>query len=235
MVPHCRIIETEPNGCLNKDNRHRIERVLRLRPGDKFIVTDGCGKEAEAVLEKDGNYSVVSWYEPEREPNIDVTLFVALSKGDRLEWVIEKAVEMGVRKIVPLISDYCIVKEVSNNKLERWQKIAETAMIQCGGCLLPEVSPPLKLINIPKPGADIFPIFLYEENLNYSVSGLKEIPSDIKQIWVVSGPEGGFSESEVSFFKDSDWKTIWLGKRLFRMDTAPIIALANLFSCYWLK
>ena len=234
MVPHCRIIETEPNGCLNKDNRHRIERVLRLRPGDKFIVTDGCGKESEAVLEKDGNYTVVYWYEPEREPNIDVTLFVALSKGDRLEWVIEKAVEMGVRKIVPLISEHCIVKEVSNNKLERWQKIAETAMIQCGGCLLPEIAAPIKLGNIAKPEADTLPLFLYEENLNYSVSGLKNISSDIKKIWVVSGPEGGFSELEAKFFKDSGWKTIWLGKRLFRMDTAPIVALANLLSSYWL-
>ena len=235
MVPHCRIIETEPNGCLNKDNRHRIERVLRLRPGDKFSVTDGCGKEAEAVLEKEGKYSVESWYEPNREPDIDVTLYVALSKGDRLEWVIEKAVEMGVKKIVPLISEHCIVKDVSNNKLERWQKIAETAMIQCGGCLLPCVASPIKLISIPKPESDTLPLFLYEENLNYSLSGLKDIPSDIKKIWVVSGPEGGFSESEVKLFKETGWKTIWLGKRLFRMDTAPIVALANLFSNYWLK
>ena len=233
MVPHCRIIETEPNGSLNKDNRHRLERVLRLRPGDKFVITDGCGKEAEAVLEKDGKYSVVSWYEPDREPDIDVTLFVALSKGDRLEWVIEKAVEMGVRKIVPLISEHCIVKEASENKLERWQKIAETAMIQCGGCLLPEITAPLKLVNIPKPDDSTLPPFLYEENLDYSVSGLKNIFSDIKEIWVVSGPEGGFSDSEVNFFKDSGWKTIWLGKRLFRMDTAPIAALANILSSYW--
>ena len=177
MVPHCRIIETEPNGSLNKDNRHRLERVLRLRPGDKFVITDGCGKEAEAILEKDGKYSVVSWYEPDREPDIEVTLFVALSKGDRLEWVIEKAVEMGVRKIVPLISEHCIVKEASENKLERWQKIAETAMIQCGGCLLPEITAPLKLVNIPKPDDSTLPLFLYEENLDYSVSGLKNMPS----------------------------------------------------------
>ncbi len=234
MVPHSRIVEVNPDGKLTKDNRHRLERVLRLRPGDKFVVTDGCGKESEAVLEKDGNYSVVSWYEPEREPDIDVTLFVALSKGDRLEWVIEKAVEMGVRKIVPLICEHCIVKDASDNKLERWPKIAETAMIQCGGCLLPNVTAPLKLFNISKPDSTTLPLFLYEENMNYSVSGLKDIPSDIKKIWVISGPEGGFSDSEVNFFKDSGWKTIWLGKRLFRMDTAPIVALANILSTYWL-
>ncbi len=234
MVPHSRIVEVNHDGKLTKDNRHRLERVLRLRPGDKFVVTDGCGKESEAILENDGNYSIVSWYEPNREPDIDVTLFIALSKGDRLEWVIEKAVEMGVRKIVPLISEHCIVKEASDNKLERWQKIAETAMIQCGGCLLPNVEAPLKLFNISKPDSTTLPLFLYEENMNYSVSGLKDIPSDIKKIWVISGPEGGFSDSEVKFFKDSGWKTIWLGKRLFRMDTAPIVALANILSSYWL-
>ena len=234
MVPHCRIIETEPNGCLTKDNRHRIERVLRLGPGDKFIITDGCGREGEAILGRNGEYSVESWYEPKREPDLDVTLFVALSKGDRLEWIIEKAVEMGVKKIVPFISDRCIVKEPGKNKIERWQKIAEAAMIQCGGCLLPNVSSPLELYSIPKPDESVLPLFLYEENLNYSIEGLKDIPSNINKIWVVSGPEGGFSDKEVNFFKDSGWKTVWLGKRLFRMDTAPIVVLANILAPYWL-
>ena len=234
MVPHCRIIETELNGCLNKDNRHRIERVLRLRPGDSFFVTDGTGREAEAILDKDGLYSIKSWYEPKRELDIEVTLFVALSKGDRLEWIIEKAVEMGVTKIVPFISERCIVKEPGKNKIERWQKIAESAMIQCGGCLLPEVTEPLELVSIPKPDDSILPLFLYEENLDYSAAGLKGIPSNINKVWLVSGPEGGFSDKEVGYFKDSGWKTVWLGKRLFRMDTAPIVALANILSDYWL-
>lgn len=234
MVPHCRIVEIEPNGTLTKDNRHRLERVLRLRVGDKFIVTDGCGKEAEAILSKDGQYTTEEWNEPKREPNIEVTLFVAISKGDRLEWIIEKAVEMGVTQIVPLISDRCIVKEPSKLKTERWQKIAETAMIQCGGCILPEVNNPIELKKINTPPKDVLPLFLYEENLDYSASGLSKIPENIKKVWLVSGPEGGFTDKEVSFFKEAGWKTVWLGKRLFRMDTAPIIALANILSPYWL-
>jgi 16S rRNA (uracil1498-N3)-methyltransferase len=234
MVPHNRIIEISPNGCLNKDNRHRIERVLRLRPGDEFIVTDGCGKEAIARLQKEGQYTVKSWDEPNREPDIEVTLFVALSKGDRLEWIIEKAVEMGVTNIVPLVSERCIVKDPGKNKVERWQKIAESAMIQCGGCVLPEVSKPIELKSIPLPTKDILPLFLYEENLDYSVSGLNKNKDDYKKIWLVSGPEGGFSQTEVEFFKNSGWKTVWLGKRLFRMDTAPIVALANILAPHWL-
>ena len=234
MVPHYRIVETEPNGILNKDNRHRLERVLRLRIGDEFVITDGLGREATAILQKDGQYTIDEWYEPNRETRIEVTLFVALSKGDRLEYIIEKAVEMGVTKIIPLISERCIVKDPGKNKIERWQKIAESAMIQCGGCILPEVSQPIELTKIPSPPKDILPLFLYEEKLGYSVDGLKSFSESHNKIWLVSGPEGGFSESEVDFFKKSGWKTIWLGKRLFRMDTAPIIALANILAPYWI-
>ncbi len=234
MVPHNRIIEISPNGYLTKDNRHRLERVLRLRVGDTFVITNGCGKEAVATLQKDGQYSVSDWVEPQREPKVEVTLFVALSKGDRLEWIIEKAVEMGVTKIVPLISERCIVKDPNKNKIERWQKIAESAMIQCGGCILPELSQPIELTKIPLPGQDVLPLFLYEENLNYSIDGLKSFSDKYTNVWLVSGPEGGFTSEEVEFFKNNNWKTIWLGKRLFRMDTAPIVALANILAPYWL-
>ena len=234
MVPHYRIIETDPNGILNKDNRHRLERVLRLRLGDKFFITDGNGREAEAILETDGRYSVENWYEPNRETNIELNLFVALSKGDRFEWIIEKAVEMGVRKIIPIITDRCIVKDLSKAKLERWNKIAESAMIQCGGCILPEVTEALHLHKIPTITKDIIPVFLYEEKTEYSISGLKDLSKDTKQVWILSGPEGGFSETEVDYLKKSGWKTVWLGRRLFRMDTAPIVAIANVLSSYWL-
>lgn len=228
MIPHCRIIEPNLCGALSDDNRHRIERVLRLRPGDKFVITDGCGNEAEAVLEKNGQYSAEAWTEPGREPDVEVTLFVAISKGDRLEWIIEKAVEMGVRRIVPIISDRCIVKDPSKGKAERWQKIAESAMIQCGGCILPEVTAPMKLNSIEKPKDDVYPVLLHEETLDCSIKGLQE--TSCRKIWVASGPEGGFTDAEVKYFIDSGWKTIWLGKRLFRMDTAPIFAIANIIA-----
>lgn len=232
MIPHSRIIEPGICGTLSDDNRHRIERVLRLRPGDKFVITDGCGNEAEAVLGKNGEYAAGSWNQPNREPDVEVSLFVALSKGDRLEWIIEKAVEMGVRKIIPIISDRCLVKEPSRSKTERWQKIAESAMIQCGGCIIPEVVAPIKLFDIARPGDDVYPVLLHEETLDCSFKGLQD--SKNKKIWLASGPEGGFTDAEVDFFIKTGWKTIWLGRRLFRMDTAPIFALSNILSKYLL-
>ena len=110
MVPHARVIETELAGRLSDDNRHRLERVMRLREGDSFVVTDGLGHETTAVLGKSGTYHAPTWETPGREPEVETTLFAAISKGERLEWLIEKAVEMGVFRIVPLIAERCVVK-----------------------------------------------------------------------------------------------------------------------------
>ena len=232
MVPHARVVETELNGTLSDDNRHRLERVLRLREGDEFILTDGCGRETNAVLGRSGTYSVSAWVTPEREPEVEVTLFAAISKGERLEWLIEKAVEMGVRRIVPLIAERCVVKSPGAGKVERWRKVAATAMLQCGGCVLPEVVEPVKLSAIAAPPQGTLAILLHEEALAVSLNSLAN--ADVRRhVWLASGPEGGFSAAEVDFFVNSGWQPVWLGRRLFKTDTAPTIALANILSRSW--
>lgn len=232
MVPHARIIEPALAGTLNEENRHRIERVLRLRDGDKFIITDGCGHEATAVLGSKGAYHAEAWQTPAREPRIEVTVFAAVSKGERFEWLIEKAVEMGVVKIVPLLAERCIVKDPGAAKVDRWRKIAATAMLQCGGCLLPEVTDPVKLEKLPAPAADITPVLLHEEALSVSLHQLPE-QTGHTGFWLASGPEGGFSDREVKLLLDKGWQPVWLGRRLFKTDTAPTIALANLLAKSW--
>lgn len=232
MVPHARVVETDLQGTLSADNRHRIERVLRLRDGDKFVITDGCGHEAEAVLGRNGSYQAESWQTPRREPSTQVTVFAAVSKGERFEWLIEKAVEMGVVKIVPLISERCVVKAPAPAKVERWRKIAATAMIQCGGCQLPEIDEPLKLADLPAPEPETLPILLHEQALSVSLHQLPD-PASCRTIWLASGPEGGFSENEVNLLLTQKWQPVWLGRRLFKTDTAPTIALANLLARSW--
>lgn len=233
MVPHARVIEEDLCGTLSKENRHRIETVLRLREGDTFVITDGCGHEARAVLGKNGEYSASEWNTPCREPSLEVTLFAALSKGERLEWVIEKAVEMGVRNIVPVICERCIVKNPGNGKTERWQKVAATAMIQCGGCILPKISSPVAISDLPVPNESILPILLHEESLDISLKTLPNNAKDKPKLWLASGPEGGFTDSEVDKFIKDGWKPVWLGKRLFKTDTAPTVALSIILSPFW--
>lgn len=233
MVPHARVIETELAGRLNEDNRHRLERVLRLREGDGFIITDGCGHEATAVMGRSGTYTAQSWQTPDREPELEVTLFAAVSKGERLEWLIEKAVEMGVSRIVPLMAERCIVKAPGDGKVERWRKVAATAMLQCGGCRMPEVSDPVKLSALKTPDQNTLAIVLHEESLAVSLHALPPTGADCRKIWLASGPEGGFSDAEVDCFIKAGWQPVWLGKRLFKTDTAPTIALANLLARSW--
>jgi len=232
MVPHARVIEPSLEGTLDADNRHRLERVLRLREGDEFVITDGCGHEANAVLGRNGSYQAREWQSPGREPALKATVFAAISKGERFEWLIEKAAEMGVVKIVPLLAERCVVKNPGVAKVERWRKIAATAMIQCGGCLLPEVADPLSLADLPAPEADITPILLHEEALSVSLHELPAQPGRTS-VWLASGPEGGFSEREVNLLLDKGWQPVWLGRRLFKTDTAPTIALANLLLRSW--
>lgn len=230
MVPHSRIYETNLEGALSKDNKHKLERVLRLREGAKFFITDGKGNEAIAILKKDGYYHAKSWQQPEREPSKTVNLFAALTKGERFEWVIEKSVEMGVSAITPIICDRCIVKAPSDSKLARWNKIALTAMMQSGGCILPIINKPQKLSEMSAIPDDTQGFVLHEASnqtprTNLQISG--------NSVYVASGPEGGFSDSEIEHLIERKWQSVWLGKRLFRADTAPIIALANILSDSW--
>ncbi|MBP7635184.1 16S rRNA (uracil(1498)-N(3))-methyltransferase [Candidatus Ozemobacteraceae bacterium] len=228
LVPHARVLEPEADGLLSDENRHYLERVLRLRLGEAFTVTDGVGREAVAVLGEKGAYRLQDWSDPGREPAFETTIFCAVSKGDRFEWLIEKAVEMGVRRIVPLLSSRVVAPAPGPAKIERWRKIAVTAMLQCGGCIIPEIADPLPFKHLPKPDERVLPVLLHEIPMAVS---LHELPRAEKPaLWIASGPEGGFAPDEVKTFLDAGWRAVWLGKRLFKTDTAPVVALARLLS-----
>jgi 16S rRNA (uracil1498-N3)-methyltransferase len=111
--------------------------------------------------------------------------------------------------------------------------VAVTAMIQCGGCLLPIIDEPVEFKKMDAPPAEVFPILLHEEDLDYSIHDLPNIGKEKKRIWLASGPEGGFDDNEVNVFRQRKWQTIWLGKRLFKSDTAPMIAIANILAGSW--
>lgn len=228
LVPHARVLEPAAEGVLSDENRHYLERVLRLRPDGAFTVTDGAGREAVAILGEKGAYRLQEWSEPGREPAFETTIYCAVSKGDRFEWLIEKAVEMGVRRIVPLLSSRVIAPVPGPSKIDRWRKIAITAMLQCGGCVIPEVAEPLPFKQMPKPDEHVLPVLLHEIPMAVS---LHELPrAERPALWLASGPEGGFDPGEVKAFLEAGWRAVWLGKRLFKTDTAPVVALARLLS-----
>lgn len=244
---HARVWEPVPQsaGVLSPENRHYLERVLRLRPGARFQVTDGRGGEADAILEADGRYRLAGpLHEAGREPTIGVSLYISLIKGDRFEAVIEKAVELGVSRIVPVVASRCVARPPAPGKFERWWKIALAAMLQCGGCRLPELADPMELRELAVPPAGVKAVVLHESRVSEGDAGSSHpfasalallSPGDgtaaatgsrASAVWILSGPEGGFGDDEIHFLTGSGWRPAWLGPRRLRADTAPIAAAA---------
>lgn len=246
---HHRILVDSNNLKLTKEQQHYLYKVLRLKVGDMFYVTDGNNKQALAVLEGNENFRIVeSWKDTNVEPNINIKLYVALFKFEAFEWVIDKAVELGVSSIVPFYSKNSIKSSVSALKLERWNKIAISSMLQCGSCKKVEVLKPINFDQIPDltnisasnksesimdktPGIGIV---LHEKlkkiSLLASYEFISEISRSTNNILLASGPEGGFTEDEIEQFIAKNWKIIWLGPRRYKAETAPIVAISKIVS-----
>jgi len=225
-VPHDRICISDGKQFLTPDHRHYLEKVLRLSVGDSFTIVDGKGREALARLGRGGTFEIGLWSDPGREPRLNVVLHPALLKGDRFEWLIEKAVELGVTKIKPLMTKRCVAGLPSVGKLDRWRKLVEEAMLQCGGCRLADISAPCEPRKLSSPGKDVQAFLLHEQLGDVSLSSFPRIFRP--EVWLASGPEGGFTPEEVSAFSLAGWQQVWLGPRRFRADTAPLVAISRL-------
>ena len=238
-----RVYEPKPGPELSEENARYLGGVLRLRPGDVFLITDGGEQEFTAVFQGKRACTIGASTRPGREAEQVVVLFPALTKGDSMEWVIEKGIELGVTRIVPVISQHCVVRESGRGKIERWRKIAVTAMLQCGGCRLPEVLEPIPLALLPKPGADVRALLLHEKLVESGESSPVGEPAKMdfstgrgalpREHWILSGPEGGFSDDEVGQLLAAGWVSRWLGPRRLRAETAPLAALSALLLGQW--
>ncbi len=213
-----------------EDSRH-IEKVLRMTVGDRVLVFDGTGTEYTAELvsiEKNVcRARVIEKSVSELEPKTKITLFQGIPKSGKMETIIQKAVELGVFRIVPVVMDRCVVKINSKSqgteKTERWNKVSVEAAKQCGRGIVPIVEAPisfkeavnqLKSLNL-----SIMP---YEELGHQGELGLKKLLDmnwSAQTIGVIVGPEGGFSEAEADFAKEMGINTVGLGKRILRTET----------------
>jgi 16S rRNA (uracil1498-N3)-methyltransferase len=214
------------------EDAHHISRSLRMAVGEKIEICDKCGTVYSCVLSSFTDKEVVataeSSYLVDTEPGVKVTLYQALPKSDKMETIIQKSVECGVYKIVPFRSEFCVVKLDSRDgekKRERWQKIAEGASKQSGRGIIPEVSAPLDFkIAIENATENDLVIFCNErEKENTLKNVLKD--TNAKSIAVIIGAEGGFSEKEAEYISGKGAKSITLGKRILRCETAPTFVL----------
>lgn len=222
------------------DDAVHISKVLRMECGDKIIVFDGTGYEyiAELIkIEKEkSTANILERSLSELEPEIKVTLFQGIPKSDKLEIIVQKAVELGVHDIVPVKTTRSVAKiaddKKGQQKIERLNKISKEAAKQCGRGLVPKVSMPVTF-NVMAENLKNFDlsIMFYEELGHDGRKNLKDIlraNKDAVSIAVLIGPEGGFSPSEAENIQNMDGKTFCagLGKRILRTETAGSTALS---------
>ena len=211
---------------------NHVRRVLRLGVGAAVSLFDGTGGEYAARIESVHRDSViveVGAHAPiERESPLDLTLAQGISRGERMDWVIQKATELGVRRIVPLITLRSVVRldaRQAQRKLQHWRGISIAACEQCGRNRLPQIAVPLEL------GA-----FLADEasaatqRLVLALAGSARIREldRLDRITLLVGPEGGLAEEEQSAAIGRGYLSVQLGPRVLRTETAAVAALAAL-------
>lgn len=234
---------------LSRDDMAHI-RSLRLKPTETFTVCDSSGMDYICNLgdKSDGSTAkIVDKYPSKGEPNVDCTVYIAYSKGDRLDYSVQKSVELGANKIVLFPSARCIsVPSNVQKKIDRLQRIAyETAKL-CFRGYIPQVSAAESFESVINQAVDAdLPLYFYEleEELSLkkalenttkclsvspasSTSPALSTPAIIKTITIVTGPEGGFEASEAQYARNKGMTTVSLGSRILRCETAPIAALA---------
>jgi len=212
---------------------HHAARVLRLADGDAVVLFDGRGGEYEARLVIAGRSQVSAETgerrDPERESPLRMTLVQAISSSDKMDFSIQKAVELGVAAIQPVFSSRSLVRlsgEREAKKLAHWRRIVIAACEQCGRNRLPEVREALSVEACSRnPGGAALRLLLSPEGK----TGLKDIELEIGQaIAVAAGPEAGFSDDEERVLQRAGFVPLRLGPRILRTETAALAALAAL-------
>lgn len=221
---------------------NHLRNVLRVKIDDDILVSDGSGSDFIASITDVGASEITAVIVGNGQPRelpIDITLYQALPKGDKMETIIQKCVELGAARIVPVETSRCVVKLDSKGrakKVERWQKIAQSASEQCQRSRIPEISPVMtwqQALNDAEGSQNhqnrVRNVIAYE--LETGAEGLKKLLTDarelnIDEIRVFVGPEGGFAQNEVDEAVNGGIMPISLGKRILRTETAGMALIA---------
>ena len=218
--------------------RHAIT-VLRMKVGDICELFDGAGLVAEieiAAVEKksaQARWRNQSTQQTENESPLNITLIQCISSAEKMDWTIEKAVELGVNQIVPVFSARSQVKlsaERIDKKIQHWQRIIIAACAQSGRNICPNLIAPMPLrdwlaISHPEP---VYPIILHPGlQKNTTLSQLPP-PADNAAIHILIGPESGFDEAEIALAMQASYQTSLLGKRILRTETAGLATISAL-------
>ena len=213
---------------LEKNNEHHLIKVLRFPVGNTITLFNGDGVDYQAIVistKQTYKVEVVSQQKNESESRLELTLAQGIAKGEKMDFLIQKAVELGVTRIIPIQTEHCVVRLKADKvakRIDHWQKIANQACGQSGRSVIVDISLPktlTELLNIPNHNGFV----LYHratENLQ-----TMEKPS---KATILIGPEGGLSDAEIKQAINAGFQPLLFGKRILRTETASLVVIANM-------
>lgn len=211
---------------------HQIRDVLRMRPGDEIVLLDNSGfayRTELVTIDRDTvRGRVIEKWKLETEPQTRITLYQGLLKGQKFEWVLQKGTEIGIVAFVPMLTARCVVStvnEVSDARVERWERIVVEAAEQAGRAALPHLLPTTLFAHAcEQAGRGGLALIPWEDEHS---RGLREALSNVpksKEINLFIGPEGGFAEEEIAVAQERGVIPVSLGPRILRAETAGLAA-----------
>ena len=214
---------------------HYLNNVLRMKTGMQLVLFNGSGLEYHGILKslnkKSGIVSIEQAIDPSTESSLKTLLASGISRGERMDYLIQKSTELGVSGIQPLYTEFCEVKlnkKRVGKKHEHWEQVSISACEQSGRVTPPEILPPVSLPEWLENSLDYQALFLLDQN-NSDVLKKSEKPHSIVYL---AGPEGGLSEKEKALAISKGFSGLSLGPRTLRTETAPVAAL-SLFQYLW--
>lgn len=220
------LVRLEPGDAIH------VSRVLRMRPGEQITVCSTDGRAYTCRLaqvdKREVTAEILSSQPYDNEPSAFVTVYAGLSKGDRMDYLIQKCVECGASRVVPFVSRHCVVRPEPGDlakKRQRYQRIALEASKQCQRSRVVQVGEIVLLEEaLSQAGQADCPLFLYEKERQRGLSVvLRE--AEGSRYSVVAGPEGGFSPEEAAMAQELGLHCVSIGPRILRCETAPVAAL----------
>jgi 16S rRNA (uracil1498-N3)-methyltransferase len=214
---------------------HQIVHVLRLRKGEQIVILDNEGKEyhCEIVdLARDVKTRVIKIINSEGEPARMLDLYFPLSQREKVEWILQKCTEVGVRRFFPFICARSLARDtiIPLAKMERWKSIIREAAEQSRRGLIPRLESAQDIRALSGISGKYDLAGVAWENERSATLGNMLNPNDIRKIALMIGPEGGFELSEIEQITTDGWKPFTLGKRILRLETAAIVASALILS-----
>ena len=217
------------------DQVKHIRKVLRLKAGDEILVFDGSGKEFEGTIVEEGRSSVTvkiqGIFSSKGDSPLEVTLAQSLLKGEKMDYLIQKATELGVKEIIPFFSSRSVPlleKSRRPNRHHRWEKIAVEASKQCGRRVVSKIESLQDYSGMLRAAStDHLRLILWEGG-GIKLKEVLEKSGEKTKIFFVIGPEGGFSPDEVDKAKRAGFVAVTLGKRILRAETASLCLLSIL-------